>query len=499
DPLTYNQQGTYTITWTFNDGNGNSSTATQTVVVDDVTAPVLTCPENITVTNDNNVCGATVTFAATATDNCTGTIVTYSKNPGTLFPIGTTTVTATATDIGGNVSTCTFTVTVNDTQAPVITMCTTNKSVYANTAVCSYTKTGTDWDIKATDNCNVSSFKYTLSGATSGQYTSLNSVVFNKGITTVSAMAYDASNNGSTACNFTVTVSSTLMVNVTNNNPDLYYGYSGDQSSTITIKPTGGVGPYKVTVTMNRPLICNAVTTSGDEMISAGAGTSSVSNTSCPTSGASTPGNPTLTANSVTTAGYSFNVTLMNDATFTVTITDALGCTTQGTTSIHADDVRCFAGNSGNAKVTICHRTGNAKNPCVTICVDQDAVAEHMAHGDFLGTCPPNCLPPAPKSTTIKETITTALVNEVQEVDKLTISAMPNPAVTHFTLKLTSNNKQEPIAIKVYNTLGQLMDVRRNLFAGQSIQIGAAYKHGSYFVEATQGTQRQQLQLVKSN
>ncbi|HAH59187.1 MAG TPA: hypothetical protein DCL86_13660, partial [Bacteroidales bacterium] len=40
DPLTYNAQGNYIITWTFSDGNGNSSTAIQNVIVDDVTPPV---------------------------------------------------------------------------------------------------------------------------------------------------------------------------------------------------------------------------------------------------------------------------------------------------------------------------------------------------------------------------------------------------------------------------------------------------------------------------
>src|SRR5256885_11827464 len=40
DPLTYNAQGTYTVHWTYSDGNGNSSYQTQTVVVKDTIAPV---------------------------------------------------------------------------------------------------------------------------------------------------------------------------------------------------------------------------------------------------------------------------------------------------------------------------------------------------------------------------------------------------------------------------------------------------------------------------
>ena len=65
--LTILTQGTHVITWSFDDGNGNISTATQNVVIDDVTAPV------VPVGQCNRECTATAT-APTTTDNCSGTI-----------------------------------------------------------------------------------------------------------------------------------------------------------------------------------------------------------------------------------------------------------------------------------------------------------------------------------------------------------------------------------------------------------------------------------------
>ncbi|PKL83240.1 MAG: hypothetical protein CVV24_06005 [Ignavibacteriae bacterium HGW-Ignavibacteriae-3] len=47
DPLTYSSQGTFTITWTFSDANGNSVQQTQTVVVKDITPPVITAAINL--------------------------------------------------------------------------------------------------------------------------------------------------------------------------------------------------------------------------------------------------------------------------------------------------------------------------------------------------------------------------------------------------------------------------------------------------------------------
>jgi hypothetical protein len=113
DPLVYNTQGTFTVHWTYNDGNGNSTTADQTVIVDDVTAPVP--PQLPTVTGQ---CSATVTVP-TATDNVVGSVTGTTSDPLTYSSQGTFIVQWTFDDGNGNTSAANQTVIVKDTIAPV--------------------------------------------------------------------------------------------------------------------------------------------------------------------------------------------------------------------------------------------------------------------------------------------------------------------------------------------------------------------------------------------
>src|SRR5690606_18104367 len=119
DPLTYNTQGTHTITWNFNDGHGNSITVNQNVIIDDITAPV---PNVATLPNITAECSATL-VAPTATDNCSGTLTATSTDPLTYNTQGTYTVNWTYDDGHGNMSTQTQTVIIDDVSAPVFTSC----------------------------------------------------------------------------------------------------------------------------------------------------------------------------------------------------------------------------------------------------------------------------------------------------------------------------------------------------------------------------------------
>lgn len=109
--------GTTIITYTATDSSGNITTGTQTVTVQENPAvpPVLSCPSDITVFLPLNTTATSMAVnypAPTATDNCSTPTVTTSHASGSIFPVGTTTVTVTATDAAGNQSTCQFNVSV---------------------------------------------------------------------------------------------------------------------------------------------------------------------------------------------------------------------------------------------------------------------------------------------------------------------------------------------------------------------------------------------------
>ncbi len=63
--------GSTNVIWTATDSKGSTATCLQTVEIQDVETPAITCPANVTHTNDAGLCSATFPIsAATATDNC---------------------------------------------------------------------------------------------------------------------------------------------------------------------------------------------------------------------------------------------------------------------------------------------------------------------------------------------------------------------------------------------------------------------------------------------
>ena len=165
-------------------------------------APTVTCSD-INVNNDPRKCSASVPFSVSATDACGNSLTltcqignTMIMSPHT-FPVGATVVNCSATDSSGLTGTCSFTVTVNDTNVPLV-------SCPANIAASSDPGKSTarvSFGASATDVCD---------GSLTPVYKIGTMVItspydFPPGVTTVTASATNS--HGLTGmCSFTVTV-----------------------------------------------------------------------------------------------------------------------------------------------------------------------------------------------------------------------------------------------------------------------------------------------------
>jgi hypothetical protein len=151
--------GTTTVTYTFTDAAGNvSNVCSFNVTVTDNTAPIVTCPSNITAVPNALGCVANVVNPnPTYSDNCSVTKLTWAatgvttlSSPATginfvgtkTFNVGVTTVTYTATDAAGNTATCTYTVTINKPLAGAIGGTSTVLQNVSNTSTVSFSAQG---------------------------------------------------------------------------------------------------------------------------------------------------------------------------------------------------------------------------------------------------------------------------------------------------------------------------------------------------------------------
>ncbi len=149
--------GDTTVVWTVDDGNGQTVTCTTVITIADNEAPIIACPADINVNTDAGECFATASFSpALAFDNCgVDTMVQTAGLPsGSQFPVGVNTIEFTATDINGNTSICSFTITVTDNEAPVAVCQNITIQLDANGNA---TITAADVDGGSTDQCGVAS------------------------------------------------------------------------------------------------------------------------------------------------------------------------------------------------------------------------------------------------------------------------------------------------------------------------------------------------------
>lgn len=117
-----NYSGPDSFSYSASDGAASSLPVIVSIIVREVNSPpVITCPRDLTLSNEPGQCYATAAFTVTATGTplptivCTlgGTIITSPWQ----FPVGNNSVNCTAVNVAG-ASSCSFTVTVADREAP---------------------------------------------------------------------------------------------------------------------------------------------------------------------------------------------------------------------------------------------------------------------------------------------------------------------------------------------------------------------------------------------
>ena len=186
--------GETTVTMIASDDTGNFSSCQFTVTVLDNEAPFFNCPMDITAETGVDSCSKVIFWTTPqAFDNCDTTVLAPTANipSGSSFPVGMTIVAYFASDASGNQATCSFTITVTDTQSPTVT-CPTDILLNLPITQCD---TAVTWaPVTAADNCTVDSLTTDI---TSGS-------IFPAGTTTVTYTAKDKSGNVGT-CSFTVT------------------------------------------------------------------------------------------------------------------------------------------------------------------------------------------------------------------------------------------------------------------------------------------------------
>jgi hypothetical protein len=234
----------YSVTFSYaGDSNFNPANSGGTVTVVDNTPPTISCPVSITTGTDPDSCSAVVNPGSpTVSDTCGSATVAGVRSDGQAlnapYPKGTTTITWTATDGAGNHSSCAQMITVNDTQAPVIS-CNANITAdfdpAVNGAVVTYTAP------VGTDNC---------SGATTTQTAGLASgATFPLRTTTNTFSVTDAAGH-TTSCSFKVTVALTSLigldsVSITGSGyADSYNstgGYPATKSSLVNVLSNGTI------------------------------------------------------------------------------------------------------------------------------------------------------------------------------------------------------------------------------------------------------------------
>lgn len=344
-------------------------------------------------------------------------------------------------------------------------------------------------------------------GATGGTAPYVGTGTFSQAAGTYSYAVMDA--NGCTATT-TITITEPTALVATASAPN---SVCVNQSGDVTIAATGGTAPYSGTGTF-----VQAGGTQTYTVTDANGCTNTISVTivvnqgpdvdagDCETVyfGYAPEACATLTATSSSAISYAWSngfngasqtVCPQTTTNYTVTVTDANGCTAQSTVTVNVIDVRC---GKNNDKVLICKvPPGNPSNT-QQLCVSPNAVPAQLATGAYLGTCGQidPCTGMA-KSNLSEPTV-------ANQVENFNMTVYPSPLNTGDILHVAFSGVEEEVTIQLFSLSGQLVGSTTVQSTGTDEQVvelsTAKLTDGTYLCKltgATGETATQRFTVVK--
>jgi hypothetical protein len=486
---------TYTALLSFNsnDCDEGSFTIPLDAEITCVAAGFSTFPTNMTLNTDPGICGTAVNYAVVATGNPESTVTyTFSgattgngngTGDGSLFNIGTTTVTIKATNPCGK-ATQSFDITVTDKEKP--TVITQNVTLQLDSRG-NASVTAEQINNESSDNCEIDNI-------------SLDTTNFscdNLGENTVTLTVTDV--NGNTASSIAIvtvvdTIDPTVVTqnisislvngvanitaadidNETSDNCDYSLAIDrnsftcsdiGDHTVTLTATDSSGNSSSEtaiVTIVGEIPDITisdfTTVETQSTNTIYLGFGPQSINLSTTATGGDSFTYQWSSSTGEFVDNVSNPKISPTVSTTYTVIATNNYGCTTTHSIEVCVMDARSY-NKKGKAtgKVVVCHHTNGKKGTKhVMISISSNAVMQHLSnhgtgtsHADTLGDCNATC---------ITGTVITRTIANSSDIDEILSSTLvyPNPSKGVFEIQFSNMKKGTEFNLIDYS--GRLID-----------------------------------------
>lgn len=480
--------GVSRVIWTATDIIGQTATCEQTVTVSDAEPPVITCPENQTITV-NAVCSGTLgTWTPISlSDNCTTSeaiIVTQNPDAATTLygPGDAETVTLTADDGNGNTNYCSFTVTLNITSLPSETCngvdddcdgliddadpnvtgrptwyADADGDGYGDAAVSQPACSQPAGYVSDNTDCNDSDWFINPAAeeVCNGMDDDCDGLIDDDDPSVDGQITWYADADGDgygTTANYQVSCDKPAGFVANNNdcddtdagiNPGMTEACNGIDDDCDGLSDEGCGNPLTVDAGICQvvyygyvPLSCTTLTAYASGGI---------------------PGYSFTWSNGMT--GASIQVCPIAGQSYTVTVTDGSNNMATDAVAVEVIDVRC----GNNNKVLLCHNGSN------TLCISPNAVPDHLAHGDYLGTCGNEPCASGNNSIMVsKPPVAHTTASETR------ISCYPNPTDQEINVLITGH-KQETGIVEIADATGNIIRrIRKEVSPGEPFRVDLA-------------------------